>query len=73
MPEQEVSGSSLVSTPKLNASQFVVGSGNTIQLSAASLGLSVGMTLTGTRTTSSGGYTGAGTTDLNAGALLTVW
>ncbi|WP_193583750.1 hypothetical protein [Laribacter hongkongensis] len=29
------------------------------------------MTLTGTRTTSSGGYTGAGTTDLNAGALLT--
>ncbi|MCG8991100.1 ESPR domain-containing protein [Laribacter hongkongensis] len=37
-----------VSTPKLNASQFVVGPGNTIQLSAASLGLSVGMTLTGT-------------------------
>lgn len=29
--------------------------------------------MTGTRTTSSGGYTGAGTTDLNAGALLTVW
>ncbi|MCG9077692.1 autotransporter-associated beta strand repeat-containing protein [Laribacter hongkongensis] len=29
--------------------------------------------VTGNHSTSSGGYTGAGTTDLNAGALLTVW
>jgi hypothetical protein len=37
-----------INTPSLNNSQFVAGNGNTITLPAASLGITVGMTLTGT-------------------------